>query len=54
MTDQQQPQRPKRLRAETDLYAPVKRFLQARGLEAKGVHPADLPVFKVLDATMEK
>lgn len=36
MTDQQQPQRPKRLRAETDLYAPVKRFLQARGLDAKG------------------
>jgi hypothetical protein len=36
VTDQQQPQRPKRLRAETDLYAPVKRFLQARGLDAKG------------------
>jgi hypothetical protein len=53
---QQKPQqRPRRLRAEAELYAPVKRFLQARGLEAKGevrgcdvvaVSPAapDLPV----------
>ena len=36
MTDDQHQQRSKRPRAETDLYAPVKRFLQARGLEAKG------------------
>jgi hypothetical protein len=34
--DDQQQRRSKRLGAETDLYAPVKRFLQARGLEAKG------------------
>ena len=32
----QQRRHPGRLRAETELYAPVKRFLQARGLEAKG------------------
>lgn len=52
---QQRQQRPGRPRAETELYAPVKCFLQTRGLEAKGevrgcdvvaVSPAepDLPV----------
>ena len=34
--DGHQQRRSERLRAETELYAPVKRFLQARGLEAKG------------------
>ena len=33
---QEQQRRPRRLRAEAELYAPVKRFLQARGLDAKG------------------
>ena len=33
---EQQQRRPRRLGAEAELYAPVKRFLQARGLDAKG------------------
>ena len=32
----EQQRRSRRLRAEAELYAPVKRFLQARGLDAKG------------------
>ena len=55
MNDHTQRERSKPLRAESELYAPVKRFLEARGLEAKGevrgcdvvaVSPAepDLPV----------
>jgi hypothetical protein len=36
LTDETQRERSERLRAESELYAPVKRFLQGRGLEAKG------------------
>lgn len=34
--DQQQRRCPERPRSEVDLYAPIKRFLRARGLDAKG------------------